>query len=107
MNMQDFLKSLGIDPETLRWQDLAACKKLKTNLFFDDYESPNKVIAKQIDSICATCPVTKECYEFGRDKKEIGVYGGFYLVNGQVDSKRNEHKTQEIVLRLASKIYDE
>lgn len=106
MNMQDFLKSLGIDPETLKWQDLASCKKMSTNLFFDDYES-SRVVAEQIDSMCSSCPVTKECYEFGKDKKETGVFGGFYLINGQVDRKRNEHKTQEIAARLADRIYGE
>ena len=103
-NMQSFLKSLGIDPDNLKWQDLASCKKLNTNLFFDEYES-STVIAKQIDSICLSCPVIKECYEFGLNKKETGVFGGFYLINGQVDRKRNEHKTEEIASELAGRIY--
>src|SRR4051812_31785351 len=82
-SMQSFLKSLGIDPDNLKWQDLASCKKLKTKLFFDEYES-STVIDKQIDSICASCPVIKECYDFFQSKKETGVFGGFYLINGQV-----------------------
>lgn len=56
--------------------------------------------------MCAKCPVLKECYEFGVKNKLFGVYGGFYLSNGQVDRKRNEHKDKEFVVELAGKIYD-
>lgn len=106
ITMADFLRRLGVDPENLRWQDLSVCKGFDTNLFFEKYESDN-VVAKEIDNICMGCPVTKDCYEFGVDQKLTGVFGGFYLNNGQVDKKRNEHKSRDVVTGLADKIFDE
>lgn len=105
ITMADFLRRLGVDPDNLRWQDLAVCSGFDTNLFFEEYES-SKVVAEQIDSICAGCPVTKDCYEFGTNNKLTGVFGGFYLENGQPSKKRNEHKlnNRETAMRLAAKV---
>lgn len=105
ISMQNFLQRLGIDPSTFEWQQLAACKGLDTNLFFEGYES-DPIIADQIDTMCSKCPVIKECHEFGVRNKLFGVYGGFYLSNGQIDRKRNEHKVRDFVIELAGKIYD-
>lgn len=105
ITMQDFLQRLGIDPSTFEWQQLASCQGLDTNLFFEGYET-DSIVAGEIDVMCAKCPVLKECYEFGVKNKLFGVYGGFYLSNGQVDKKRNEHKSKEFVLELAGKIFD-
>lgn len=106
VTMHDFLRRLGIDPSNFEWQQLASCAGARTNLFFDDYETDSKT-AQVVDQMCLTCPVTKECYEFGIERKETGVFGGFYLNNGQPDKKRNEHKNRETVTRLAGKIFDE
>lgn len=103
--MQDFLKRLGIDPSNFKWQQLAGCRGLNTNLFFEGYES-DPITAGEIDTMCSKCPVIKECHEFGTKNKLFGVYGGFYLSNGQIDKKRNEHKNKEIVMKMARKIYD-
>lgn len=105
ITMQEFLRRLGIDPSNFEWQQLATCKGSDTNLFFEGYES-DPVIAREIDTMCEKCPVVKECYEYGTKNKLFGVYGGFYLFNGQVDKKRNEHKDKDLVMRLAGKIYD-
>lgn len=105
ITMHDFLRSLGVDPDKLAWQDLAACQGATTNLFFDDYETDERT-ARMIDQMCLSCPVTKECFEFGVDNKEIGVFGGFYLNNGQPDKRRNEHKDREVAVRLAGKVYE-
>lgn len=105
VTMHDFLQRLGIDPSYFEWQQLSSCKGLDTNLFFEGYES-DPIIAGEIDRMCAQCPVLKECYELGIKNKSFGVYGGFYLSNGQVDRKRNEHKSKEFVLELAGKVFD-
>lgn len=105
VTMQEFLRRLGIDPSNFEWQQLAACQGLDTNLFFEGYES-DRILAGEIDVMCAKCPVLKECYEFGMKNKLSGVYGAFYLSNGQIDRKRNEHKTREFVSELAGKIYE-
>jgi hypothetical protein len=84
---------------------MASCRGLETNLFFEGYES-DKIIAGEIDKLCERCPVIKECYEFGTSNKLSGVFGGFYLSNGQIDRKRNNHKSRQEVVNMAGKIYD-
>lgn len=101
--MSDFLKELNLDPENLRWHDLASCQRLPFNLFFDSYES-NKTIAEQVDKICLNCPVQKECYEEGTSNQEIGVWGGFYLIKGQPDKVKNSHKSLETVQSMMKKV---
>lgn len=103
--MQSFLQRLGIDPSNFEWQQLSACRGLDTNLFFEGYET-DETIADQIDIMCVKCPVLKECFQYGTNNKLFGVFGGFYLSNGQVDKKRNEHKDRELILKLAGEIYD-
>jgi len=92
--VSDLFNSFGVDPHRLLWQDLAACKGLDFNLFFDDYEE-NQTHAKVIDEMCLHCPVIKDCYFSGTENNETGVWGGIYLTNGVVDKSRNLHKTQE------------
>lgn len=103
--MHEFLQRLGIDPSNFEWQQLASCKGLDTNLFFEGYES-DVIIAGEIDVMCSRCPVLKECFQYGTKNKLFGVFGAFYLSNGQIDKKRNEHKKEEFVIDLAGKIYD-
>lgn len=105
MIMQDFLQRLGIDPNSFEWQQLASCKGLDTNLFFEGYES-DEIVAGEIDRMCLKCPVLKECYDYGVKNKLFGVFGGFYLSNGQIDRKRNEHKEKDFVVELAGNIFD-
>jgi hypothetical protein len=92
--VSNILNSLGIDPDRFLWQDLAACRGLDFNLFFDNYEE-NQTHARVIDEMCLHCPVIKDCYFSGTDNSETGVWGGIYLTNGVVDKSRNLHKTQE------------
>jgi len=101
-----FLEQIGINPDYYEWTQLAACQNLDVNLFFDLYET-DRVIARQIDDLCLSCPVQKECYEFGRSNREQGLFGGFYLRLGTPDPERNSHKTRETVNKMARKVYDE
>ena len=100
------LESLGLDPHTFHWQDLSACAGLDVNLFFDKYEK-YRSIAEQTDNICLTCPVIADCFNFGQHNEETGVYGGFYLNRGEVDSVRNKHKSPEVVTLLSKRIFGE
>ena len=46
--MSSILNDLGVDLEDFDWYDLAVCRGMDTNLFYDKYEAdPN--IAKNID----------------------------------------------------------
>jgi hypothetical protein len=101
---RSLLEQIGIDPRDFEWQQLAACQEYPTNLFFEDYEK-DSIQAEQVDELCLGCPVTKECFQLGSSTKSTGVFGGFYLSNGEVVRVRNAHKTVEITQRLAKKVY--
>lgn len=98
-NMSKILNSLGLDKDSLQWQDLALCLGMDTNLFFDSYETdPN--IAKSIDQACMSCPVIAMCYKYGIESDNYGVWGGVYLSSGTPDKSKNSHKTKEVNKRL-------
>ncbi len=95
MQVADALYELGLDLDSLKWQDLALCESMPTNMFYDDYESDVQV-AKVVDEACLSCPVMVQCMERGMENSEWGVWGGIYLVSGKPDNNRNSHKTQDI-----------
>ena len=103
----ELLSNLGIDPKDFEWHDLAACKGYPWNPkdpFFEEYEK-NEVVAKQVDQLCSGCPVTRECYFFGNKTKSTGVFGGFYMQNGEVVGNKNSHKSEETARELAERIF--
>jgi hypothetical protein len=100
--MSDILNDLGIDQDEVDWSDLAVCKGMDTNLFYEKYEADQN-IAKNIDEMCLSCPVMKMCYESGTSNTEYGIWGGIYLNAGVIDKSRNLHKTQETWKRLRRK----
>jgi hypothetical protein len=111
--MQLALQNLGIDFDTLNWTDLGTCSTIDLlfitddgDIFFDLYEK-NSNQARATDEMCLRCPVTSECFNYGQDNELTGVWGGFYLVRGEVDAARNKHKSEEIVRQLSERIYDE
>lgn len=101
-DMSDILNDLGIDSEDLEWYDLAVCRGMDTNLFYDKYEA-DSTIAKNIDLACIGCPVTKMCYQSGVENNEHGVWGGIYLNSGAIDKARNLHKTTEFWKKIRKK----
>lgn len=103
---KSLLEQIGIDPQDFEWQLLAACKDYPFNLFFESYER-DIVQAKQVDALCVSCPVAKECFELGTSTKSTGVFGGFYLIHGVPAKYRNAHKEEATALRLAEKIFHE
>ena len=93
--MSSILNDLGLDQDDFDWFDLAICRGMDTNLFFDKYETdPN--IAKAIDEACMSCPVARICYQSGVDNNEYGVWGGVYLSAGSTDNSKNTHKTPDV-----------
>lgn len=91
------LESLGLDPETFTWHDLALCDGVdEPDLYFDKYES-DKTVAKQIDEMCLHCPVMKQCAQTGMERGEKGVWGAIYWNGaGNPDANFNAHKTEEV-----------
>jgi hypothetical protein len=98
-NMSKILNSLGLDKDSLQWQDLALCLGMDTNLFFDSYEADVN-IAKSIDQACMSCPVIAICYKYGTESDNYGVWGGVYLSSGTPDKSKNSHKTKETNKKL-------
>lgn len=99
----DIQSLLGIDFETLEWQDLALCEGMDTNLFYDDYESDEQV-ARVVDEVCLSCPVMAQCLARGVENGEWGVWGGVYLTSGRTDDGKNTHKTPEVWNQIKEKI---
>lgn len=97
--MSNILNDLGVDKQEFEWFDLAVCRGMDTNLFFEKYETDVN-IAKNIDEACLSCPVAKMCYESGIENNEYGVWGGVYLNAGSVDNSKNTHKTAETWKRI-------
>lgn len=87
------IEDLGLDPDSLTWEDLAACQGMETSWFFEDYEN-SSTHAKQVDQVCLNCPVIMACSKAGRSNKEEGVWGGVYWANGKIDKTKNKHKTE-------------
>lgn len=94
--MSDITQLLGIDEDELTWEDLALCRNMDLNSFFDAYESDPEV-AKATDQHCLACPVMKQCGEFAQKNKLEGVWGGIYWTpGGRIDRTRNKHKTEKV-----------
>lgn len=101
--MSSLLESLGIEAEEVEWYHFAACQHLPTELLYDDYEKSPEV-AKAVDSICASCPVQKQCF-FAGAKGEYGVWGGVYWNgSGKPDKNKNSHKTPDIWSEIHRKV---
>ena len=99
INMPSLFKKLGIDEQDVKWYHLASCKNMSINWFYDDYEN-DKELAKQIDQVCLSCPVIKQCHAEGIENKEKGVRGGVYMDLGRPDKQHNSHKDQETWKKL-------
>jgi len=101
--MSNILDDLGLDPDTVTWQDLAACKGMELEWFYEDYEN-DAVHARNADLVCASCPVVAACAAAGKTKKEEGLWGGVYWNGaGKPDRVRNRHKTDEVWKDLEKK----
>jgi hypothetical protein len=97
--MPNLFDKIGLDEEDVKWYHLAACKGMTTNSkydwFYDLYET-DKIVSQQVDQICLSCPVIKQCYAEGVAGKEKGVWGGIYMDLGRPDKQHNSHKSPEI-----------
>jgi hypothetical protein len=79
---------------SLEWSKKASCAGIPTEMFFEEYEN-DESSAKDVDLLCDTCPIQRECLSIGVGRRETGVWGGVYLQNGQISTEFNEHKTNE------------
>jgi len=112
--MSGMIEMLGLDEDTVSWQDLASCRGIVSVTYgeggektifdpmFDAYENDSLpyAIRNAVDELCLSCPVQKICYDYGVSNGEPGVWGGVYLANGKTDKSRNDHKTKETWKRI-------
>jgi hypothetical protein len=87
------------------WMSEALCAGTDTEKYFDKYELDQDV-AVEVDRMCLSCPVIKECFEQGVKTESYGVWGGVFLNEGKLDNVRNSHKTNIIWNRVFSLITD-
>lgn len=97
------LEILGVSEDELEWHDLAMCRGMDRENFYDNYEFDENQ-AKITDQICLSCPVLKQCLMQGIENKEHGVWGGIYLVNGKPEMTKNQHKTAGVWEELRERI---
>lgn len=65
------------------WMDDAACANHpQPDLWYPDNTNVYSLEAREAATICSTCPVRIQCYEFGC-KERYGIYGGVLMSNRQ------------------------
>lgn len=74
------------------------------SLFFELYEDEPGVAEIVDKNVCMTCPVIRECFSYGTKNEQDGVWGGVYLLSGEVNQNKNAHKTQDVWLDILSLI---
>lgn len=75
------------------WKNKARCNGFDTELFFDKYEE-DVDLRKDVDELCASCPVVRQCFAVGISQKGWGVWGGVYMENGKISREFNRHRTK-------------
>lgn len=82
----------------MSWQEEALCEGMSgthhVNLrFFEEYETSVEV-RKEIDNLCADCPVKRTCLKDSVSKRGTGVHW-LYIDEGHYSRKINNHKPLE------------
>lgn len=96
----NLVELLGLDPETVEWQDLGLCRGWDRDFFYEKYEK-DKTTAANMDELCLRCPVIASCALYAQEHGEWGLWGGFYWDGtGKPDVDRNAHKSQETLTRI-------
>lgn len=65
----------------LNWMRKAKCQGLPLNYFFDDYVR-SKEVYDEVNKVCGQCEVKKQCLNYGKSTKSLGVWGGNWLLYG-------------------------
>lgn len=94
----EFFEVVESDPEQPKDKSNLEVAKF-ANLYFEGYEE-DKNIAQLLDDVCLSCPVISDCFNHGLSNSEHGVWGGVYLVDGEINQTRNAHKTDEVWQQL-------
>lgn len=101
--MSSVYDALGIDQDEMTWQDLASCRGVTpTNWFYEEYDNEN--ISHIVDEQCLSCPVMKQCLQWGIENSEWGVWGGIYLTSGKKDDNKNKYKDTNTWKRIQERL---
>lgn len=101
--MQDLYETLGVDPDDIKWEDLALCQGTDLSLYYEQYENDEDT-ARTVDEVCLSCPVLATCLRAGNERGEWGVWGAVYLVNGKMEPSRNKHKNKAVWKRIRERV---
>jgi len=55
--------------------DEAACTDIGIELFFEESKTPT-IEEKMVMKLCRSCPVQKDCLEWGLHHEAFGIWGG-------------------------------
>lgn len=102
MDAINIFEALGLDIDELDWQDLALCRGMDTNMFYEGYDDEQE--SHIVDEICLSCPVMKQCLQQGIENSEYGVWGSVYLVSGKKDDNKNKYKSPETLKRIHDRL---
>lgn len=62
---------------SLRWQDDAECAEISPDFFFPDDEATNAHTYTAARTVCARCPVIRECLQYALTEEiNHGMFGG-------------------------------
>lgn len=83
------------------WRDKAACLGLPNEIFFPTSMSIHKW--DEGKSICAECPVTKECLELALSRDELedrwGIFGGLSPAERLEERDKRAKEKRQIIFR--------
>lgn len=85
------------------WRELALCKNMNTNLFFELYQE-NEESAKKTDDLCLACPVRNNCLLEAVQNGETGCHGSVFLTKGNYSRQFNRHKDKSLASGLQSQV---
>jgi len=86
------IKSFLSDYKEREWINKAACKGMDPSIFFP--ERGDVATMRLAKSVCSTCTVSEQCYNYGL-MEQSGVWGGFSTLQRQKSrGLRSNHNKQ-------------
>ena len=63
---------VGLGSHRPAWQQRAACRGMGPAMFFPE----SGVVGSEASTVCARCPVTRECFAYATEAAATGIWGG-------------------------------
>lgn len=81
----------GIDDRA--WLARAACAAFPADWWFPEERTPDQAHMWLVRSICATCPVRRECLDYALAADHVGTRGGHGIWAGLSEGQRTSMRT--------------